>query len=52
MIGPILIVIALVLVIPVAVIISGGILAGVIGATLKKNGEATHKGSELVELND
>jgi len=50
--GALLVVIALVLVIPVAVIISGGILAGVIGTVLKVNGEKTHAGSELIELNE
>jgi hypothetical protein len=50
--GAILLVIVLVIVIPVLVIISGGILAGIIGTTLKVNGEKTHPGSELIELND
>ena len=50
--GAVAVVIALVIVIPVAVIISGGVLAGLIGAALKVNGERTYAGSELVELND
>ena len=49
--GPALIVIALLVVIPVAVIISGGVLAAIIGTTLKINGEKTHEGSELLETN-
>jgi len=50
--GAVAVVIALVVVIPIALIISGGVLAGLIGAALKVNGERTHAGSELVELND
>ena len=49
--GAIAVVIALVIVIPIAVIMTGGILAAVIGTLLKLNGEKTHEGSELLELN-
>jgi hypothetical protein len=51
MLGAILMLIALFVVVPVGVIISGGIAAGVIGTTLKINGEKTHEGSELLETN-
>jgi hypothetical protein len=51
MLGAILMLIALLIVIPVAVIISGGILAGVIGTLFKVNAEKTHEGSELLETN-
>jgi hypothetical protein len=51
MLGAILMLIALFVVVPVGVIISGGIAAGVIGTTLKINGEKTHEGSELIETN-
>lgn len=50
--GAVLMVIALVIVLPVLTIASGGVLAGLIGASLKRNGEKTHEGSELIELND
>jgi hypothetical protein len=50
--GAILIIICLVVIVPVAVIISGGVLAAVIGTVLKINGEKTHEGSELIELNN
>jgi hypothetical protein len=50
--GAILIIIVLVAVIPVLVIISGGVLAGLIGTALKVNGEKTHEGSELIDLNN
>jgi len=49
--GAIAVVIALVVVIPIAVIMTGGILAAVIGTLLKINGEQEHEGSELIELN-
>jgi hypothetical protein len=50
--GAILIIIVLVAVIPVLVIVSGGVLAGVIGTALKINGDKTHEGSELIDLNN
>ncbi len=49
--GAIAVVIALVIVVPVAVIISGGILAAIMGTLLKMNAEKEHEGSELIELN-
>jgi hypothetical protein len=51
MVGAVIIVVLLVIVIPVGVLISGGVLSGIIGAVLKKNGEDTHEGSELIETN-
>ena len=51
MLGAIILVIALIFVIPVIVIISGGILAGIIGETLSRYGDTKHEGSELVGLN-
>jgi hypothetical protein len=50
--GAILIIIVLVAIIPVLVIVSGGVLAGVIGTVLKINGDKTHEGSELIDLNN
>jgi len=51
MFGAIVIVILLVVVIPVGVLVSGGALAGVIGWALRRNGEQTHEGSELIDSN-
>lgn len=51
MVGPIIIIVVLLVLIPVSVCITGGIVAAGLGWTLKDNGEATHEGSELIELN-
>jgi hypothetical protein len=50
-IGAVLIVIALVVVIPVSVTMTGAIVATLLGWNLRSDAEATHAGSELVELN-
>jgi hypothetical protein len=50
--GAILIIIVLVAIVPVLVIVSGGVLAAVIGTVLKINGDKTHEGSELIDLNN
>ena len=44
-------VILLVVVVPIGIIISGGVLAAIIGYFLKNNAETTHEGSELIETN-
>jgi hypothetical protein len=49
--GAIIMVVLLVVVVPVGIIISGGVLAAIIGYFLKSNAEATHEGSELIETN-
>jgi hypothetical protein len=49
--GEAVMVIALVIALPVAIIISGGVLAGLIGAALNFNGQQSHQGSELIETN-
>jgi hypothetical protein len=51
MLGPIIIVIALVIVIPVGVIISGGVISVILGHALRKEGEYRNEGSELIDLN-
>ena len=48
--GAILIVVGLVLLIP-AFLTGGMVLAGILGWSLKSEGEASHEGSELIELN-
>jgi len=49
--GAIAIVIVLLL-IPVLVMLSGGVAAGVLGFFLGRDAEARHAGSELLELDD
>lgn len=44
-------VVALVLVMPVAIIMSGGIAAAILGTILNVERRAAHEGSELLELN-
>lgn len=48
--GAVAIVIVLLL-IPVAVMMSGAVLAAILGWSLKDDAEARYEGSELVELN-
>lgn len=49
MLGAAIIVVVLLL-IPVAIAMTGAVVAGILGWALRSNGEATHEGSELVEL--
>jgi hypothetical protein len=42
----------IVLVMPVVFLMTGGGIAALIGYFLRENGEATHEGSELIELNN
>ena len=51
MLGGILMVVVLVVVIPVAVMMTGPLIAGALGWRLKDDAEATHEGSELIALN-
>jgi len=48
--GPIVILVVLLVLIPVSVAMSGAVVAGILGWALRDNGEATHEGSELIEL--
>lgn len=50
MLGPALIVAILIVVIPVSVCMTGGVVAAILGWALRDNGDATHEGSELIEL--
>jgi hypothetical protein len=50
MLGAIILAVILVVAIPVSVIMSGALLSAVLGWSLRDNGEATHPGSELIEL--
>ena len=49
--GPILVVIAIVIALPSSFLIGGMVISAITGWALKENGEATHEGSELVDLN-
>jgi hypothetical protein len=49
--GPIAIVVVLLL-IPVIVLMSGGVLSGVIGYFLGRDADARHEASELLKLDD
>lgn len=47
-----IIIVAVLLLIPVMVMMSGGILSGIIGQVLTRDAEARHEGSELLDLDD
>lgn len=49
--GVVLVVIALLVVIPIGVMVTGAVIAGVLGFFLKDNGEKANEGSELIALN-
>lgn len=49
--GALVIAVILLVVIPVAVILTGAVVAAILGWSLKDNAEATHEGSELIDLN-
>ncbi len=51
MLGPILIVVALLVVLPLSFFLIGTILSVLLGHTLRKEGEYMNEGSELIELN-
>ena len=49
--GAVVIAFVLVVVIPVAVLVSGAVASGILGHFLKREGELSHEGSELIETN-
>ena len=51
MLGAIIIAVVIVIAIPVAVMMTGAVVAGILGWALKDNGEAVNEGSELIDLN-
>ena len=51
MLGPVLIVIAVVVVLPVSVLMSGAVASALLGWALKSDVDRTHEGSELLETN-
>jgi hypothetical protein len=50
-IGVVIIVFVLVIVLPVMFLMAGAAIAAVLSVALKSNAEATHEGSELIDLN-
>ena len=50
MLGAIILAVIILVAIPVSIAMTGGIVAGILGWSLKETGEATHEGSELIEL--
>lgn len=51
MLGPLLIVVGLLVVLPISFFVIGAIISVVLGHTLRKEGEYMNEGSELIELN-
>jgi hypothetical protein len=51
MLGAAIIVVVIVVALPVAYLMTGGVLSAIVGWALKANGEDTHPNSELTELN-
>jgi hypothetical protein len=49
--GAVIIVAVVVVALPVAYLMTGGVLSAVVGWALKSEAEATHPDSELTELN-
>src|SRR5260370_7850770 len=49
--GVVVIVFVLVIVLPVSFLMAGAAIAAVLSMALKSNAEATHEGSELIDLN-
>ena len=49
--GVVIIVFVLVIVLPVSFLMGGAAVAAILSSALKSNAEATHEGSELIDLN-
>ena len=52
MVGGIIIAVVLLLVFPVAIIMSGGVLAAIIGTVTKNSVDGQHEGTEALELSE
>jgi hypothetical protein len=50
-IGGLLVALAIVIALPMSFLALGAIFSAIIGWLLKDNGEASHEGSELIDLN-
>lgn len=51
MLGAIILAVIIFVVIPVSVMMTGAVVSAILGWALKDNGEQTHDGSELLDLN-
>ena len=51
MIGAAIIILVIVVVIPVSTMAAGAVASAILGHLLKSEGEASHEGSELIDLN-
>jgi hypothetical protein len=51
MLGALILAFIIVIVIPVAICMSGALVAGILGWAAKEDAEARHEGSELIDLN-
>jgi len=51
MVGAIIIAVLLVIVMPVGLLMSGALAAGLLGGLLKADADARYEGSDLIELN-
>jgi hypothetical protein len=49
--GPFIVVFVLVIALPVSFLVGGAVVAAVLSHSLRTNAEATHEGSELIDLN-
>jgi hypothetical protein len=49
--GPFIVVFVLLIALPVSFLMAGAVIAAVLSHALKTNAEATHEGSELIDLN-
>tara|TARA_B100000676_G_C17796931_1_gene690079 strand:- start:159 stop:344 length:186 start_codon:yes stop_codon:yes gene_type:complete len=52
MLGAVLMILLLVVVMPVGILVSGAVAASLLGGLLKKDVDASHEGSELLELSE
>ena len=51
MLGALILAFVIVVVLPVGMLMSGAVLAAILGWRLKEEAEITHEGSELIDLN-
>ena len=52
MLGAVLMVILLVVVMPVGILVSGAVVASLLGGLLKRDVDVAHEGSELLEVSE
>ncbi len=52
MLGAVLMIILLVVVMPVGILVSGAVVASLLGGLLKRDVDAAHEGSELLEVSE